>query len=109
MRQAFEDWITDGGQWPESAGKDKDGHYIISTIQDAWESWSYAWGLYNPTRDDFEDWITREDKRLSEKIGRNYKYMRAYHAWNVWQEAISTRRHLEKEARQSCTAHDARR
>lgn len=42
MREAFESWYTDGGDWPKSVEKDGNGTYRLAQAASAWRTFQAA-------------------------------------------------------------------
>jgi len=42
MRKAFEEWFSDGGKWPSSIERDKNGNYKYAVASNQWNVWQAA-------------------------------------------------------------------
>lgn len=42
-RKQFEEWFTDGWNWPQIVEKDKNGEYVAMQAVSAWRAWQVAW------------------------------------------------------------------
>ena len=44
MREAFEHWFSDGGEWPQGLVKSATGkHYKYAEAENSWHVWQAAW------------------------------------------------------------------
>jgi len=50
MREAFEKWVTDDGQWPSAAERNGKG-YVLMMAESSWRAWqaAYAAGMGRAT------------------------------------------------------------